>query len=209
MRFKEFVQKDTHQLDEINLKQAVAAGIIGAASLGFGGKVHAQHMSPKEQYKHDLSQSIAQYYRVDGDMVKRVVELAHKYENKVWPKAKDLIALTGVESSFNPNAKSGLKKDPALGLLQVRPGVWKINPSQLADMENQIKYGSDILSFYYKKFKGDKDAALSAYNIGETAYRKFGDRPEYLQKYYNELQRQHAARLNYKIDRLQALKQKR
>jgi soluble lytic murein transglycosylase-like protein len=111
-----------------------------------------------------------------------VVELAFEYEHSEFPKAEDILAVIGVESSFNPDSVSGLRRDPAVGLMQVRPGIWDIDPEHLEDIENQIKYGARILTQYYRRL-GDKEAALQAYNLGITKFRRGGRNQRYVDKF--------------------------
>lgn len=214
MKLKNIIDlNESQQLDEISFKHAVAAGIglvggtMGAHHQQQAQQVEPQHQEvrqaveqpppPKEQKTVNpkllpLINNITKRYNVDTDLATEIVELAHKYEKPTFPKAKDLIALIGVESAFNPNAISKLKRDPAVGLLQVRPKVWNLDPSELKTPEDQIKIGSDILNLYYKKLK-NKDAAIKAYNIGITNYLdqddlEMADASErYLAKYYNSL----------------------
>lgn len=186
------VLEDTQQLDEISLKHIVAAGI------GFaGGSMAANHNQQDQQIepkaRQEIHQSVEQTplsakeerqvnpkltpliktitkrYNIDINLATEIVELAHKYEKPTFPKAKDIIALIDIESGFDPNAVSQLKRDPAVGLMQVRPKVWNLDPSELETPEDQIKIGSDILSLYYKQLK-NKEAAIKAYNIGITNY---------------------------------------
>ena len=131
-----------------------------------------------------LAKMLAKRYRVSESLVQEVVDLAYKHESPVFPKAADILAIVGVESSFDPNAKSALKRDPAVGLMQVRPGVWNIKPGDLSTVEQQIKHGAQILSHYYKKL-GDKESAVHAYNIGITKFRRGGRNERYVSKYRN------------------------
>jgi hypothetical protein len=196
MRFKEFIKEDTEQLNEINFKQAATAGLIGAASL-FGG--NAMSMTPQEQYRLDMANAIAHHYRINPDQAKEIVDAAHSEAEPVFPKAHDLLALTGVESSFNPNARAKaagpktqarIKTDTPYGLLQVRPGIWKLPSDALSTIKGQMHHGKEVLKYYYKKFHGDKEAAMNAFHMGETDFRKHGASPVYTQKYYAELERQ-------------------
>ena len=202
MRFKEFVGEQ-QQLDEINLKQLAAAGIIGAAGLGMGGK-SAYATTPQEQYRIDMANSIAKHYHIKPEQALEIVDTAHQEGDPVFPKPQDLLALTGVESSFNPQAMAKAKRgtqtakrirhDTPSGLLQVRPGIWKLPANALATIKGQIHHGKEILKYYYKKFHGDKEAAMGAFHMGETDFRKRGIDPTYIQKYYAELERQKQAR---------------
>jgi len=131
-----------------------------------------------------LAKMLAKKYRVSETLVQEVVDLAYKYESPVFPKAVDILAIVGVESSFDPSAKSQLRHDPALGLMQVRPGIWNIKPSDLGTVEQQIKHGAQILSLYYKKL-GNAEDAVTAYNIGITNFNRGRRNERYVSKYRN------------------------
>lgn len=129
-----------------------------------------------------LTKNIASNYRIEEQLARKVVDLAFKYADEEFPKAEDILAVIGVESSFNPNAVSNLKRDPAVGLMQVRPGIWNLDPNRLGNIEHQIKYGVDILKHYYQK-TGNREDALHAYNLGITRFRRGGRNPRYVHKY--------------------------
>lgn len=201
------------QLDEKFLKHALAAGIVGT-SLAMPGTITDKrppsYERPKDEVvttakrtsdpfapeinipgptlvqRTELAKSIAKKYRVDLELVQQVVNLAYEYEDEKFPKAQDILAIIGVESSFNPDSKSGLRKDPALGLMQVRPGVWNINPENLDSVESQIRYGVAILKRYYKKL-GNAEDAIQAYNLGLTKFRRGARNTRYVAKYQQEL----------------------
>lgn len=118
-------------------------------------------------------------------LVQEIVKTAEKYADPVFPTTSDILAVIGIESSFNPHAVSKLKFDPARGLMQVRPGIWSVDPNDLHTIEGAIKHGSDILKKYYSKFKS-KEAALHAYNVGETNYRKGVRNQNYVDKHAKE-----------------------
>lgn len=204
------------QLDEKSLKHAIAAGILGtsmampgamsdhksptpsayerpadeievtAKRQGDAFKPEINIPAPNWAKRLELSKTIAAKYRVDKELVMKVVNLAYEYEDKTFPKAEDILAIIGVESSFNPKSKSNLRSDPALGLMQVRPGVWNIDPDHLDTVEMQIKYGVDILRHYYKKL-GNAEDAIQAYNLGLTRFRRGGRNTRYVAKYQQEL----------------------
>jgi len=99
-----------------------------------------------------------------------------------WAKASQidpdmLIALTFIESRFNPSSKS---HKGALGLTQVMP-MWvgcknprKIckqlsflkSTDDLNDVDKSIHAGSIILKYYLEQAKGKWDFALASYNMG-------------------------------------------
>ena len=203
MKLQEVLEPE--QLDENSLKKAALAGLASASM--FGALNTAKHTPPPPvpptvqqqqepepvvdsaaEARQALAQKIASEYRINPDLAGHIVELAHKYEKDSFPTAKDILAVIGIESSFNPNAVSQLKKDPARGLMQVRPGVWGLAPGELKNAEDQIRIGSDILHQYYSKLK-NKEAALHAYNMGITNFRKGKHNPRYVAKFARELQK--------------------
>lgn len=216
MKIHDIIDSD-ELLGEANLKQAIAAGLIGAASLAGGQAIHKavkapvepthvvqqQQVSKEEPPKEletlkkdvpnekgemdTIANEIASNYNIEQSLATKVVGLAYKYADPVFPTAHDILAVIGVESSFNPAAQSNLKNDPAIGLMQVRPLMWKIDPELLRSSEEaQIKYGTAILKKYFKKLK-TKEAAIKAYNVGLTAYRRGQHNPRYLPKVKKEL----------------------
>lgn len=194
--------KTQEQLDEIKLKHILAgAALVGAMATSGSHKhepiqkpIHSMSMAEKNKKEvEDLTKIVLSKYKIAPAKAKEIVTLAKKHEDKVFPKASDILAIIGIESSFNPNAKSNLKHDKAVGLTQVRPKVWGINASDLVgNMETQIKLGSDILNKYYHKL-GKKDDAVHAYNIGLTNLRHDKNlNPSYVQKWKAELKRYEA-----------------
>ena len=142
--------------------------------------------SEKDKEIEDLSDKVVSKYNIDTDLARTIVVLTKKYEHPTFPRAEDLLSIIGIESSFNPNAVSGLKKDPAVGLTQIRPGVWGIDPEELSgDMEKQISLASDILTKYNRQLKSPRNA-VHAYNVGETAFRRGKHNPSYVQKFEKE-----------------------
>jgi hypothetical protein len=139
---------------------------------------------------HDLRtvNQIVKRFRVKREFAVQVVKYAHKYSKSTFPSAHDIVAIIGVESSFNPQSVSRLRSDPAIGLTQIRPGAWshKIKRQDLNSVENQVKYGAEILHTYYKAL-GDRRGTVQAYNLGLAGYRKGRTNPRYVVKYEKEL----------------------
>jgi hypothetical protein len=184
------------RIDEVLSEVSRRDFLKGMGSLGAGvlpklPDIEKELPSPPPPKKIDpihqkMASKIVDKYGIDDKLATKVVDLAHKHEKSGFPTAKDILAIIGIESSFNPNAVSRLQTDPAVGLMQVRPAVWNMNPSDLKDIEKQIEVGSDILHQYYQKLR-NKNATLSAYNVGLTRYLN-GERPQnYLNKYHQEL----------------------
>lgn len=191
------------QLDEASLKQYALAGLAGASLFGASPLskhtdapveqrarhvLQAPQVDPTQAERTSLADQIATGYKVKPELANHIVNLAYKYQRDTFPTAKDILAIAGIESSYNPNAVSQLKSDPARGLMQIRPGVWGISPSELKTAEDQIRIGADILHQYYTKLKS-KDAALHAYNMGITNYKRGKINPRYVAKFNNELRK--------------------
>lgn len=131
--------------------------------------------------------TVAKRFKKDEKFVTKVVHAVVKYERESFPKAADLIAIIGVESSWNKNAVSNLKKDPAVGLTQIRPKAWshKIPPGDLKTVDDQVRWSAYILHHYYKRTGSVEDAVI-AYNIGLRARMEGRTNQNYLMKYQRE-----------------------
>lgn len=178
--------EDLQPLDEGAFRNVIAAATLAIASLAPTGLAHDPVVN-KAAVKHwkvdvkaltaHMAEIAGDKYDVDPATVQAVVQSAIKHQYADFPKAKDLLAVVGVESSFNPNATSKLKKDPAKGLLQVRPGVWGLKKADLATIDQQIKQGADILHKYFVRF-GTREAALHAFNVGPKNHRLSATNPK-------------------------------
>lgn len=191
------------QLDEARLRKALtAAGLAGAMALSGASNnrpeqpVQAPTAQPAasiawkrdttQQHINALADAVLDKYSVNPDLARNVAATAKKYEYSTFPKAEDILAITGVESSFNPHSVSGLSRDPARGLMQVRPGIWNLSPRALSTIDKQIRVGATILHNYYQKL-GSIEAAVHAYNVGLTNYRHGTNlNPDYVSKYAEE-----------------------
>lgn len=214
MRLVEFAPVKEQQLDEIGVKRTMAAGALALAT-GMGGSnlpMPTQNRAPttepvatkKEQpapveqpapEKKSLDPKLKKFtdivvkkYNINYDLASKIVTLAKKYEHKSFPRAEDLLAIIGIESSFNPGAVSGLESDPAVGLTQIRPNIWGFDAEELrGDVEKQISASSNILSKYNRHLNSKEDA-IHAYNVGLTAFRRGDYNPKYVAKFANEKQ---------------------
>jgi hypothetical protein len=186
------------QLDEISLKNAAAAIAIATSALTpsmISKHEPVKHVQQSKSVKKadsnfkELLSSVISNYKIPSNEAEKIVSLAIKYEKPSFPKAVDILAIIGIESSFNKNAKSKLKKDPAIGLTQVRPKMWGLKPTNLkSNIELQIKTAVDILSEYHRKL-GCEEKAVHAYNIGLTALKNGQTNFNYVEKYKNELEK--------------------
>lgn len=89
-------------------------------------------------------------------------------------------ALIHVESSFNPKAVS---RKGAVGLMQLLPATARRfgvkSKKDLFSPEKNIEAGIRYLSWLNKRFSGDVQKILAAYNAGEGAVDRFGGIPPY------------------------------
>jgi soluble lytic murein transglycosylase-like protein len=187
VKLYELALTEEEQLEEARLRHALAAaGLAGAAALSgltdyrssqpaptpTVQTANVKKVEPVQQPRNDvftLTQTILDNYRIDPVLAKKIAATAKKYESDVFPTAADILAIVGIESSFNPNSVSGLRRDPAKGLMQIRPGVHNLPVHALSTIDKQIKAGSNILHHYYGRFKS-AEGAVQAYNVGETSF---------------------------------------
>lgn len=176
---------DPSYLTKASLK--VAPNIDWATFIDVNNQATA--LAKHEATTSDLAERIrSKYSHVTEQMAQEIAGYAKQYEREVFPKAEDILAVIAIESSFIPTARSNLKKDPAVGLMQVRPGIWKhiYDSNKLYDVEHQIEAGSQILADYYNSV-GTRRGALQAYNLGITAYNKGARTEKYIASYRQEL----------------------
>lgn len=201
--------------EAMSFKQAMAAGLLGAASAASAAPAATTPSHPHSyefQYpvqtgpssietlwsqaqqdvaynpKHNkMAHAISDRYRVPFQQSLEIVKYAYKYQTRGLP-AKDILSLIGIESGFNPQAKSPLKIDPAIGVMQVRPQnnpIASLTPQELMTIEQQIRFGVAVFNYYQQKLK-DKAHARQAYNVGLRAHREGRDNPKYEQKFQQE-----------------------
>ncbi len=86
-----------------------------------------------------------------------------------------LASLVITESSFRKHARSNVG---AIGPAQIRPDYWAsfCGTSDLADPEQNIYCGAQILSYLLERCDGDQACALAAYNVGPYADREHAAR---------------------------------
>lgn len=108
-------------------------------------------------------------------------EAAEKYNID----AKLLKSVAFIESSFRPNATS---RCGAMGIMQLMPSAAKqygaVDPY---DPRQNIMAGAKILSTFLKRYGGDIEKTLAAYNAGPGNVKKAGGVPEYTRGYINKV----------------------
>ena len=117
-----------------------------------------------------------------------------------------LHAVIQAESSYNPKAKSSAG---AMGLMQLMPGTaGRFGVSNAWDPVQNLEGGATYLRLLLDMFNNNLQLALAAYNAGENAVKKYGNKippyPEtqnYVRKvisYYREERKQGKRRLKGK-----------
>lgn len=85
-----------------------------------------------------------------------------------------LHAIVTVESAYNPRARSHAG---ALGLMQVIPATGRrFGASDLLDPLQNLRAGTAYLVWLNKRFNGNLELMLAAYNAGEGAVQRHGNR---------------------------------
>lgn len=86
-------------------------------------------------------------------------------------------AVVQVESGYNPRA---LSNKGAMGLMQLMPETAReLGVTNAYDPDQNLRGGSRYLWQQIRRFKGDLEMALAAYNAGPTAVARYGGVPPY------------------------------
>ncbi|MBV8045821.1 MAG: lytic transglycosylase domain-containing protein [Paludibacterium sp.] len=109
-----------------------------------------------------------------------------------------LHALIQVESGYDAEARSA---KGAIGLMQLMPQTGRrFGAGRLEDPVDNLNAGTRYLAWLYRRFGGDLPLTLAAYNAGEGAVARFGNRippyPETAGYVANVLRRYRAASSN-------------
>ena len=196
-RAKDFSISATHyyqgkKLDEGFVKNAIGAALVAGAALGIhsGLQQHVDPITPQLQIvkkpttmnADEATNHIVKTYHVNPDLAKTITTAAFKHgDANGFPTPHHLLGLMAAESSFNPNEVSRLKKDPAIGITQIRPKTSGIHPNELKTVDDQVRHASHILKDFHKRANGDVNMALSSYNNGFRAV--YNNRPTVNKRY--------------------------
>jgi soluble lytic murein transglycosylase-like protein len=87
-----------------------------------------------------------------------------------------LAAVVEAESGFDASVVS---VRGATGLMQIMPALAGVNAGELLDPVVNLNLGARHMSSLVRRFDGDLELALAAYNAGPGAVRRFGGVPPY------------------------------
>lgn len=190
--YKQILESEQEMLEEGIIKNAIVGAAIAGAGLlalhsgkeqpvnpvSVSGKVG--NVSPERDM---LVSKVLSKYKISEQKAHQIVGAAMKHADPVFPKAHDILAVIGKESTFKDDAVSNVG---AKGLMQVRPKIWNLGHGELDTIDGQVKHGVAILKAYHKKF-GSVDSSLHAFNVGETNFRnKKNLNPKYVENFHKE-----------------------
>lgn len=138
---------------------------------------------PKEVQNRKHVEYLSNKYSKPSTYIENIVSITKKYAVYDFPTHLDVLSVIAVESSFNKHAVSSAK---AKGLMQI---LYK--PTTFEEDQN-ILDGVILLREYYQEL-GSAPAAVQAYNVGITAYKKGKRAPNYLKKFNKEKRELHNA----------------
>jgi hypothetical protein len=166
----------TGQFDTGNSGTAYRAGsryLTPAQITSLGGAPQASYIVRQNQRGPEQLTTTTATTNYNNPYATRAAEIAQQYG--IPPDI--FVRMVKQESSFNPNARSGVG---AQGLTQLMPataaGLGVTNPY---DPEQSLQGGAKFFSGLLKQFNGDVKLALAAYNAGPGAVQKYGGVPPY------------------------------
>ena len=132
-------------------------------------------MQAEEARYRALSEFVSRRYYVSQDAALDMVTLAHRAGRQLQLDPLLIIAVMAIESRFNPFAESAMG---AQGLMQLMPETARrYGVSDAFDPEQNIQGGTRYLADLIARFgRENLELVLAAYNAGETAVAKYGNR---------------------------------
>ena len=173
------------QLEENRLKNAVAATALAAGTLMSTNHLNTSDQPPKivhvKQEKKPITDKKRLYDIItkkfpysNKEVIKKGIDLAHKYADPVFPQAHHILTIIGNESTWHHDAVGPVKHvddEPAKGLMQVKFKTNKLDPREYNTLEGQIRSGAKMYRDLYDRTK-DIHQALLAYNLGPTGAKR-------------------------------------
>lgn len=143
-------------LKKISVTYFPESNIHSYSNWGGSNKAVANTYSKNIGAYESIIQSAAQRFNVDQGLIKAIIH---------------------TESGFNPSARSPVG---AQGLMQLMPATAKrFKVSNAYDPNQNIHGGTQYIAWLLKRFNGNRNLALAAYNAGEGNVDKYGGIPPF------------------------------
>lgn len=136
-----------------------------------------QHTNPKH-FSNKLPNFISTNYKVSIGQAHKVVYYATMKTNSSFPTRDDVLAIMSIESGFKTDS---ISKKKAIGLMQI------LYKETNGDADN-VESGVALLREYNYILKSEK-AAIIAYNVGISNYKKGVRNTKFYIKYLKELKK--------------------
>jgi len=110
-------------------------------------------------------------YRANDRNVYRVAKAAYKWGKVYGVSAYLIMSVAHRESNFNPLAVSPVG---AVGIMQIMPDVWDLNPYKLREIDYNVQHGARILKHYLDQHGGNVSKSLFHYWGGNNDRHGYG-----------------------------------
>lgn len=146
---------------------------------------HIERVKPKNDGTKHLILKVINGYGVEESYARSIVSFVKKNSYKDFPTAKDILAIIGIESAFDPAAEN----KGAYGLMQIQYFWFKKYVTNFEELYNpfvNMPIGIFTLRQYFLKL-GNKEDAVIAYQAGIGKFLDGEWNNEYLNRYREEL----------------------
>lgn len=150
--------------------------------VGDGGEVIEGATLGETIRKHRDSFELFRYFHADSDRRDQVLTMPYGAEiaraaERYGVDSLLLASVVEAESGFDPGA---ISRVGAVGLMQVMPDTAKLaQRPRLKEPRVNLEIGSRYLADLLKRYQGDLELTLAAYNAGPGAVRRFGGVPPF------------------------------
>lgn len=179
LKVKNLKETIENHLNEVgNIKKSLAALATTTALMS----------SPSAQAQNVSTSSVSQQKEKPKKISKReIIRIIKRASQKYNVPANLIYAMVQTESAFRPYAVSSAG---AVGLMQIIPstGEW-LGVEDLNDPEQNIMGGTKFIKYLLRRFDGDLEKAVAAYNAGPSAVIRHKGIPPYkeTQKYVKKV----------------------